>query len=91
MQSESVNLQKEKEDNEKLLNEKIDSMKIDFEERLQIIKTEKIELQKQNHTQEERLKEYESTMDETNELFQRVSRISCIKQKKLIFMGYVFR
>jgi len=75
MQSELVNLREEKESKEKLLNERIDSLKIDFEKRIQIFKTQEIELQKQNHAQEERLKEYESTMDETNELFQRVNII----------------
>jgi uncharacterized protein YeeX (DUF496 family) len=75
MQSELVNVREEKESNEKLLNERIDSLKIDFEKRIQIFKTQEIELQKQHRAQEERLKEYESTMDETNELFQRVNII----------------
>jgi hypothetical protein len=76
MQSELVNFQEEKEANEKLLNEKIESMKIDFAKRIKAIETEKAKLEKENRSHEERLQEYETTMDETNQLFQKVSMIS---------------
>ena len=62
------NLQEEKDSNEKRLHQTIASLKSEFER-------EKLELQKEHDAQEERLKEYESTIEQSNDLFEQVSLI----------------
>ncbi len=77
---ELVNLQEEKESNEKILNETINLLKLDFEQQIQNLKTEIIELQKSDKIKEERLKKYQSEFDQTNELNQRIENLTLLNE-----------
>ncbi len=77
---ELTNLQEEKESNEKILNETIDLLKLDYEQQIQILKTEINELKKLDKIKEQQLKNYQSEFDQTNELTQRIENLTLLNE-----------
>jgi hypothetical protein len=86
VQSELANLQEEKELNEKILNDMINSLKIDFEKQIEILKTQNIELKKQDEIKEQQLKKYQSEFNRTEELTRRV--ILIISKTNYFFFSF---
>lgn len=76
IQLELTNSQEEKESIEKTVNDRIDSFKADFENQIQILKTQNIELQALNKRKEQQLKDYQLASDETKQLSEHVSGIN---------------
>lgn len=71
-QSELLQLQEEKANSEKSLNDQIENLQKELKAQEKQFQREKSEYKLQITSQEERLKEYESTLDQTQELFQQV-------------------
>lgn len=86
--SELANLQEEKESNEKILNDEINSLKLDYENQIQTLKTQINELEKRDETKEKQLKQYRLEYDETNELIQRVISI-ILNSKQIDFIFFL--